>query len=254
MNHCQTKMHPSTCSSDIQRSIHGKQTTLKRREAANKHIERRRPPTNTLKGVKPPTEHIERREAANEHMKTTILRLCFSLTKPMCSGVNALASFSLRWRLTTLSMKLLQVDHNAFLLLLQLFLGLACFCHAEEFICNVFNVVAKLLLRNLDQLLAPIHHTPDFLASLANITLDNANVASAIVCISFRRRTASFICGTIICEFQSYVSSGMAGPNYGLPVPGSECGEFRRRMSRHKTISAFVKRRHERPTEVRCCN
>ena len=168
-------MHPSTCSSDIQCSIHGKQTTLKRQEAANKHIERRRPPANTLKGVKPPTEHIERREAANKHTKTTILRLRFSLNKPMCSGVNALASFSLRWRLTTLSMKLLQVDHNAFLLLLQLFLGLACFCHAEEFICNVFNVVAKLLLRNLDQLLAPIHRTPDFLASLANITLDNAN-------------------------------------------------------------------------------
>ncbi len=77
-------MHPSTCSSDIQRSIHGKQTTLKRREAANKHIERRRPPANTLKGVKPPTEHIERREAANKHMKTTILRLSFSLDKPMC--------------------------------------------------------------------------------------------------------------------------------------------------------------------------
>jgi hypothetical protein len=64
MNHCQTKMHPSTCSSDIQRSIHGKQTTLKRREAANKHI--------------------ERREAANKHMKTTMLRLCFSLDTTKC--------------------------------------------------------------------------------------------------------------------------------------------------------------------------
>ena len=57
---------------------------MKRREAANKHIERRRPPANTLKGAKPPTEHIERREAANEHMKTTILRFSFSLDKPMC--------------------------------------------------------------------------------------------------------------------------------------------------------------------------